>query len=56
MGDDAGLGVLNMSYRVIFERATADYDVGREDEPLRLFEEGKEKQVIECAGTDGLRR
>ncbi|MBT3913611.1 MAG: Gfo/Idh/MocA family oxidoreductase [Verrucomicrobia bacterium] len=43
----------NMSYRVIFERATADYDVGREDEPLRLFEEGKEKQVIECAGTDG---
>ena len=43
----------NMSYRVIFERATADYDIGREDEPLRLFEEGKEKQVIECEGTDG---
>ena len=43
----------NMSYRVIFERATADYDVAREDEPLRLFEEGKEKQVIECEGTDG---
>ena len=43
----------NMSYRCIFERATADYDIGRADEPLRLFEEGKEKQVIECEGTDG---
>ncbi|HJN89846.1 MAG TPA: Gfo/Idh/MocA family oxidoreductase [Verrucomicrobiota bacterium] len=43
----------NMSYRVIFERATADYDIGREDEPLRLFEEGKEKQVIKCEGADG---
>jgi predicted dehydrogenase len=42
-----------MSYRVIFERATADYDIGREDEPLRLFEEGKAKQVIKCEGTDG---
>ncbi len=43
----------NMSYRCIFERATADYDIGREDEPLRLFEEGGEKQVIECEGVDG---
>ncbi|MEC8973677.1 MAG: Gfo/Idh/MocA family oxidoreductase [Verrucomicrobiota bacterium] len=43
----------NMSYRCIFERATADYDIGRADEPLRLFEEGKEKEVIECEGTDG---
>ena len=43
----------NMSYRCIFERATADYDIARADEPLRLFEEGKEKQVIECEGTDG---
>ena len=42
-----------MSYRCIFERATADYDIGREDEPLRLFEEGGEKQVIECEGVDG---
>ena len=43
----------NMSYRCIFEQATADYDIGREDEPLRLFEEGGEKQVIECEGVDG---
>ena len=43
----------NMSYRAIFERATADYDIGRAAEPLRLFEEGKEKQVIKCEGTDG---
>ncbi|MDP6794628.1 MAG: Gfo/Idh/MocA family oxidoreductase [Verrucomicrobiota bacterium] len=43
----------NMSYRAIFERATADYDISRADEPLRLFEERKEKQVIECDGTDG---
>ena len=43
----------NMSYRCIFERATADYDIGREDEPLRLFEEGGEKQVIKCEGVDG---
>jgi len=43
----------NMSYRCIFERATADYDIAREDEPLRLFVEGGEKQVIECDGLDG---
>ncbi|MBL59305.1 MAG: oxidoreductase [Verrucomicrobiales bacterium] len=43
----------NMSYRAIFEKATADYDIGRSDEPLRLFEAGKEKQIIECEGTDG---
>ena len=43
----------NMSYRAIFEKATADYDIGRSDEPLRLFEVGKEKQIIECEGTDG---
>ena len=43
----------NMSFRVIFEQATADYDISREDEPLRLFVEGQEKKVIECEGEDG---
>ena len=43
----------NMSFRVIFEQATADYDIAREDEPLRLFEEGQEKKVVECDGIDG---
>ena len=43
----------NMSFRVIFEQATADYDIAREDEPLRLFVEGQEKKVVECEGIDG---
>ena len=43
----------NMSFRVIFEKATADYDIAREDEPLRLFEEGQEKKVVECENIDG---
>jgi len=43
----------NMSYTVNFERATADYDVARGKEPLRLCEEGKSATVVPCEGADG---
>lgn len=42
-----------MSYTVIFESATADYDIGRTGESLRLFEKGKAMQVVDCPGEDG---
>ncbi|HET6250442.1 MAG TPA: Gfo/Idh/MocA family oxidoreductase [Tepidisphaeraceae bacterium] len=41
-----------MRYTVNFERATADYDSSRADEPLLLYEGGK-KQTIEAAKSDG---
>jgi predicted dehydrogenase len=43
----------NMAYTVIFERATADYDVARGPEALRLFAEGKSPEVVHCEGEDG---
>ena len=43
----------NMSYTVNFERATADYDVARGKESLRLCEEGQAARVITCDGEDG---
>ena len=43
----------NMSYTVNFERATADYDISRGQEALRLSELGKEARVIACEGLDG---
>lgn len=43
----------SMSYTVNFENATADYDLARGPEALRLYEEGKPVQVIETAGSDG---
>ena len=42
-----------MSYTVNFENATADYDLARGPEALRLAVEGKPLQVIESAGPDG---
>ncbi len=42
----------NMSYTVNFERATADYDIARGADALRLSTEGK-SSVIACAGGDG---
>ena len=43
----------NMSYTVNFEKATADYDIARTADPLRLYEEGKPIQVMPCDGPDG---
>jgi predicted dehydrogenase len=48
----AGFG-FNMSYTVNFERATADYDIARGKEALRVAEEGKGSSVVTCAGADG---
>jgi predicted dehydrogenase len=42
-----------MSYTVIFERATVDFDSARGADALHLLEEGKPPQVIKPAGGDG---
>ena len=36
-----------------FERATADYDIVRGKDALRLAEEGQGSKVITCEGADG---
>jgi predicted dehydrogenase len=43
----------NMSYTVNFERATADYDIARGKESLRLSEEGQGSRVIPFDAPDG---
>jgi predicted dehydrogenase len=43
----------NMSYTVNFERATADYDIARGKEALRLSEEGQGSRVIPFDEPDG---
>jgi predicted dehydrogenase len=43
----------NMSYTVNFERATADYDISRGKEALRVAQGGKSAEVIICEGGDG---
>ena len=43
----------NMSYTVNFERATADYDIARGADALRLCEPGQPARVIGCGGADG---
>lgn len=43
----------NMSYQVLFERATVDYDSGRGPDALKLFVDGEEPRVIRCEGGDG---
>ena len=43
----------NMSYTVNFERATEDYDSGRNPGPLRLMEEGKDALPVTVEGGDG---
>src|SRR5262245_50927156 len=48
----AGFG-FNMSYTAIFDHATADYDIARGAEGLRLFEEGNEPRSVRCEGKDG---
>lgn len=49
----------DMSYRVIFERATADYHIGRADAPLMLYRTAKDKgkqpgpKAVKVPGGDG---
>ena len=48
----AGHG-FNMSYTVNFEKATADFDLTRGADALKLFEDGRKPKVIRCKGDDG---
>ncbi len=43
----------SMAYTVNFERATADYDLARGAEALRLFEAGQPPRTVQCEGPDG---
>lgn len=43
----------NMAYTVIFERATADFDLARGPEALRVFEEGQPPRTVASPGGDG---
>jgi predicted dehydrogenase len=43
----------NMAYTAAFERATADYDLARGPEALRLFEDGQSPRTLKCEGEDG---
>ena len=43
----------SMSYTVNFERATADFDLARGSDALRLFEPDQPSRSIDCTGPDG---
>jgi predicted dehydrogenase len=43
----------SMSYAVNFEKATADYDLARGPNALRLCEEAQPPRTVECPGPDG---
>ena len=43
----------NASYTVNFENATADYDLARGADGLKLFEKGQPARVVKCDGPDG---
>jgi predicted dehydrogenase len=43
----------NMSYTLVFENATADYDSARGADALKLFEKAKEPRVLKPEGKDG---
>ena len=42
-----------MSYTVVFENATADYDFARGPDALKLFENGKPAQTLKPGRHDG---
>ena len=48
----AGFG-FNMAYTVNFERATADYDLARGAEALKIFEPGQSPRVLKLDEPDG---
>jgi len=43
----------NMAYTVIFENATADYDIARGPDALKLFEKGQQPLSLKLGGKDG---
>ncbi len=43
----------NMSYNVNFERATADYDISRGEDALKLFVADRKPETIKCPEGDG---
>jgi len=43
----------HMSYTAIFENATADFDIARGVDALKLFEKGREPQSLRFSGQDG---
>jgi predicted dehydrogenase len=43
----------SMTYTVNFENATADFDIARGADALKLFEKGNEPRTIQCEGGDG---
>jgi len=43
----------SMTYTVNFENATADFDIARGADALKLFEPGKAPRSIQCEGGDG---
>lgn len=43
----------SMTYTVNFERATADFDLARGAEALKVFVEGQPPLVVKCDATDG---
>jgi predicted dehydrogenase len=47
------MGNFNMSYTLLCERATLDYDLTRGAEALRIAEQGKAPRVEKCDGADG---
>ena len=49
-------GNFNMSYTVLCERATLDYDMARGAEALMITEAGKKPQVVKLDGADGYSR
>jgi predicted dehydrogenase len=46
-------GNFNMSYTMICERATLDYDLARGADALLVTEAGKKQRIVKCAGLDG---
>ena len=42
-----------MSYTVMFERATLDFDSARGADALRVDEEGQASRIVKCEGPDG---
>jgi predicted dehydrogenase len=49
----SGAHPFTMTYTVNFERATAEFDLARGAEALRLYEDGKPTQVVKLEGVDG---
>ena len=49
----SGAHPFTMTYTVNFENATAEFDISRGAEALRLYEDGKPMQVVKLEGVDG---